>query len=324
MVERTHDDHSDHDGQGHSPGEHGGSGHGHGVSRDADRRYLIVALVLIVAFMIFEVTVAFTSGSLALLADAGHMLTDAGAIGLSIWAIHLAGRQATDVWTFGFKRVEILSAAINGGTLVVIAALIIFEAIQRLLHPSPVHGAALLVVAGVGVVVNLAATWTLSKANRSSLNIAGAFKHLLTDLYAFIATFLAGIVIIATGFSRADAIASLLVAGLMLHAAWGLLRDSGHILLEGAPPGVDLASVRTHLLETSHVQEVHDLHAWVVTSDLPALSAHVVVQSSCFDDGHAPQILDELQSCLIGHFDVEHSTFQLEPPGHVEHEINRH
>lgn len=307
MVEATHDDHSDHDDPGHSPGEHGGSGYSHGVSRDADRRYLIVALVLIVAFMIFEVTVAFTSGSLALPADAG-------AIGLSIWAIDMAGRQATDVWTFGFKRVEILSAAINGVTLVVIAALVIFEAIQRILHPSPVDGAALLVVAGVGVVVNLAATWTLSKANRSSLNVAGAFKHLLTDLYAFIGTFIAGIVIIATGFSGTDAVASLLVDGLMLHAARGLLRDSGHILLEGAPLGVDLATVRTHLLETNHVQEVHDLHAWVVTSDLPALSAHVVVQSSCFDDGHAPQILDELQNCLIGHFDVEHSTFQLAHP----------
>jgi len=318
MAERSNADH------GHAPGEHDGPGHNHEVSRDADRRYLVVALALIISFMAFEVVIAFTSGSLALLADAGHMLTDAAALGLSIWAIQMAGRQATDVWTFGFKRVEILSAAINGITLVVIAALIIFEAIQRLLHPSPVHGKALLIVAGVGVVVNAAATWTLSKANRSSLNVAGAFKHLLTDLYAFIGTFIAGIVIIATGFSRADAIASLLVAGLMLHAAWGLLRDSGHVLLEGAPPGVELASVRAHLLETSHVQGVHDLHAWVVTSDLPALSAHVVVQSSCFDDGHAPQILDELQSCLIGHFDVEHSTFQLEPPGHVDHEVSRH
>jgi cobalt-zinc-cadmium efflux system protein len=164
----------------------------------------------------------------------------------------------------------------------------------------------------------------LAKAGRSSLNVEGAFKHIVTDLYAFIATAIAGIVILATGFRRADAIASLIVVALMLRAAWGLLRDSGRILLEAAPERVDLADLRGHLLETPHVTDVHDLHAWTVTSDLPALSAHIVVTDDCFTSGHCPQILDQIQTCLAGHFDVEHSTFQLEPAGHAAHETGAH
>jgi len=183
-----------------------------------------------------------------------------------------------------------------------------------------VAGLAVLLVAVLGVVVNVAATLVLSRANRSSLNVEGAFQHILTDAYAFIATIIAGVIILATGFRRADAIASLVVVALMLHAAWGLLRDSGRILLEMAPEGVDLVDLRAHLLQTDHVVDVHDLHAWTVTSDLPALSAHVVVSDGCFDSGHCPRILDSLQACLTGHFDVEHSTFQLEPAGHTAHE----
>jgi cobalt-zinc-cadmium efflux system protein len=333
----AHDGHGDsgdeHDSHSHSlaldprGGEHEGgghAGHSHGVAAGADERYLAVALGLIVGFMVVEVIVAFASGSLALLADAGHMLTDAGALAGSIWAARLATRPARGAMTFGLKRAEILSASINGITLVAVAVLVAFEAIRRLVHPGNVGGTALLVVAGIGVIVNVVASWVLAKANRSSLNVEGAYQHILTDAYAFIATFIAGIIILTTGFARADAIASLVVVALMARAAYGLLTDSGRILLEAAPEGVDLVDLRKHFLDGTHVIGVHDLHVWTVTSDLPAVSAHVVVEDSCFRDGHAPQILDRLQACLVGHFDVEHSTFQLEPASHAGHEDSAH
>jgi cobalt-zinc-cadmium efflux system protein len=300
------------------------AGHQHGVSADADRRYLWTALLLLAAFMLAEVVVAFVSGSLALLSDAGHMLTDVAAVAAALWAMRLAARPASGQWTFGWKRAEILSASLNGISLLVISGLAGVEAIRRLVDPPGVEGGPVLVVAIVGVAVNVAATWVLAKANRSSLNIAGAFAHLLTDLYGFIATAVAGLLILLTGFTRADAIASLVVVALMLLAAWGLLRDSGRILLEVAPEGVDLDEVRRHLLDVPEVSAVHDLHVWIVTSDLPALSAHVVVDSTCFTDGRAPQLLDRLQACLVGHFDVEHSTFQLEPDTHASHEPGVH
>ncbi len=300
------------------------SEHSHGVSANADKRHLVTALGLIVGFVVVEVIAAFVSGSVVLLADAGHMLSDAGAIGASIWAISLAARPARGVWTFGFKRAEILSAAGNGVTLLVVGALITVEAIRRLIDPPPVAGLAVLFVALLGVAVNIGASWVLAKANRSSLNVEGAFQHIVTDLYAFVATLLAGIIILATGFRRADSIASLIVVALMLRAAYGLLRDSGRVLLEAAPDGVDLDDLRKHLMDAEHVTDVHDLHAWTVTSDLPALSAHVVVTNDCFVSGHCPQILDRLQECLEGHFDVEHSTFQLEPAGHAAHETGAH
>ena len=298
--------------------------HDHSTTAQSDRRYLAAALALMLAFMAVEVVVAIVSGSLALLADAGHMLTDAGAIAASLWAIRLAARPAAGVWTFGFKRAEVLSAAVNGITLLVVAVLVAFEAIRRLVHPPEVAGLPLLIVAIVGVAVNVVATWVLAKANRSSMNIEGAFQHILTDLYAFIGTVIAGAVILATGFNRADPIASLVVVALMLRASWELLKVSGRVLLEAAPETVDLPSVRQHLLELPEVSEVHDLHVWTVTSDLPARSAHVVVADNCFTAGHAPQVLDRLQACLGGHFDVAHSTFQLEPAGHTEHEAGAH
>ena len=305
----------------------GGGGHGgheHGVNPDADQRYLVTALLLLVAFMITEIVVAVTSGSLALLSDAGHMLSDAGAIGASLWAIRLAARPAAGAWTFGWKRAEILSAAGNGITLLVVSGIVAFEAIRRLIYPPAVEGGPVLVVALVGVAVNILAAWVLARANRSSLNVEGAYQHILTDLYGFIGTVIAGIVILTTGFNRADAIASLVVVALMLKAAYGLLRDSGRVLLEAAPEGIDLTDVRAHLLESEHVHDVHDLHVWTVTSNLPTLSAHVVIDDSCFRDGHAPRLLDELQDCLVGHFDVEHSTFQLEPASHSTHEPGTH
>jgi cobalt-zinc-cadmium efflux system protein len=298
--------------------------HGHGPDPRTDRRLLTIALALLLAFMIAEVVVAVLSGSLALLSDAGHMLADVGAIGASLWAIRLAARPAAGAWTFGWKRAEILSAAGNGVTLLVVSGLVAVEAIRRLIHPPAVEGGPVLAVALVGVAVNLAATWVLARANRQSLNVEGAFAHILTDLYGFIGTAVAGVLILTTGFERADSIASLVVVALMLYAAWGLLRDSGRILLEAAPEGIDLSDIEAHLLDVVHVRGVHDLHVWTVTSDLPALSAHVVVDDDCFRDGHVPRLLDELQSCLAGHFDVEHSTFQFEEAVHADHEHDSH
>jgi cobalt-zinc-cadmium efflux system protein len=290
----------------------------------AHRSNLLVSIALIGGFMLAEVIAGAAAGSLALLADAGHMLADVGAIGAALWALHLADRPAEGSWTFGFKRAEILSAAGNGVLLLVVAAVVALVAVRRLIHPPTVHGLTVAVVAAVGIVINLGAAWVLAAGHRSSLNVEGAFQHILTDLYGFIATLIAGLIILGTGFSRADPIASLVVVALMLRASWGLLKASLRILLEAAPEAVDLADVRSHLLEPAHVRDVHDLHVWTVTSDLPAISAHVVVDDSCFLDGHAPQVLDELQQCLAGHFDVEHSTFQLEPASHADHEPGTH
>jgi cobalt-zinc-cadmium efflux system protein len=299
-------------------------GHAHGPGAGSDRRYLLTALALLAAFMLAEVITAILSGSLALLSDAGHMLSDVGAIGGALWAMALAARPPSGKWTYGWKRAEILSAAANGITLLVVAGIVTAEAIGRLIHPPAVDGGPVIAVAVAGIVVNVVAAWVLARANRSSLNVEGAFRHVLTDLYGFIGTVIAGIIIVTTGFTRADAIASLLVVALMGKAAWELLRDSGRVLLEAAPEDMDLEEVRAHLSGVAHVLGVHDLHAWTVTSGLPALSAHIVIADPCFHDGHAPRLLDQLQACLAGHFDVEHSTFQLEAAAHAGHEPGTH
>jgi len=310
--------------QPHGHRGHAGGDYSHAIPPDADRRYLGATFALIVVFLAVEAAVAFAVHSLALLADAGHMVTDAGALLGALGAARLAGRPAGGAWTYGFLRVEIVSAAANGVTLLVVAVLVLYEAIRRLIHPPHVGGTALLVVALVGVGVNLVATWLLSHANRSSINVEGAFQHILTDLYGFLGTVAAGVVVVTTGFSRADPAASLLVVALMLRAAYRLLQASGRVLLEAAPHAVDLADVRAHILETEHVVDVHDLHVWNITSARPVLSAHVVVEECCFVENHAPRILDDLQACLVGHFDVEHSTFQLEAFGHADHEPGAH
>jgi cobalt-zinc-cadmium efflux system protein len=309
--------------RGHGCGD-GKHGHAHGEAPGPDSRYLAVAVGLIAAFMLAEVVAAVVSGSLALLADAGHMLTDVAALAASMWAARLATRPPGGSWTYGLKRAEILSAAVNGVSLAVIGAVIAVEAVRRLFAPPQVTGGVVLGVALTGALVNVIATWVLARADRSSLNVRGAFAHILTDLYAFVGTALAGLVIILTGWVRADAVASLIVAALMGKAAWGLLRDAGWILLQGAPEGVSLEDVRAHLARCEHLIDVHDLHAWTVTSGLPVLTAHVTLQDDCFTDGHAPQVLDTVQTCLLGHFDVAHSTFQLETASHVEHEHANH
>jgi cobalt-zinc-cadmium efflux system protein len=291
---------------------------------EQDARLLGIACALLAAFMVGEVVVAVLASSLALLADAGHMLTDVLALVMAIVALRLAHRPARERWTFGLARAEVLSAAVNGVTMLVVGAVVLVESIQRLMHPVHVPGVPLVAVAGAGLVVNLAATLVLMRADRHSLNIAGAFAHVMTDAVAFAATIVAGVVVLATGARRADAVAALLVVGLMARAAWSLLRESGKVLLEAAPEHVDLRELRTHLLETAHVVDVHDLHVWTSGSSLPSVSVHVVVDDECFADGRSPQLLDALQECLVGHFDVEHSTFQIEPRTHAEHEVGTH
>jgi cobalt-zinc-cadmium efflux system protein len=287
---------------------HSHAGQSHGASADADRGKLRIALALIVGFMVAEVVTGIVANSLALLSDAAHMLTDAAAIGLSLVAIRLAARPAEGRMTFGFKRVEILSAQANGITLLVLAAVIAVEAVRRLFdHPS-VDGSLMLAVALAGIVVNLAATATLARANRQSLNVEGSFQHLLTDLFAFVGTAVAAAVILLTGFDRADAIASLLVAGLMLRSAFGLLRDSGRVFLEASPKGIDPERIGRRMAEQPAVVEVHDLHVWEVTSQFPALSAHVTVARDA--DCHRARL--ELAELIEREFHIHHTTLQVE------------
>jgi cobalt-zinc-cadmium efflux system protein len=290
---------------------HDHHGHHHGVSADADRGRLALALALIVGFMAVEVVAGIAAHSLALLSDAGHMLTDAGAIALSLVAIRLAARPARGAMTFGLARSEILAAAVNGTTLLVLALLIAYEGVRRLIDPPATEGGIVLAVALVGIAVNLAATLVLSRANRRSLNVEGAYQHILTDLFAFVATAIAGAVILATDYVRADGIASLLVAAIMLRAAIGLLRASGRVFLEAAPEGVDPDAIGRALVGTAGIVEVHDLHVWEVTSGFPSLSAHVTVGIDT--DCHAARAAAERM--LHDRFGIEHTTLQVDHEG---------
>lgn len=288
--------------------QHGGAPHDHGVSADADRRWLTVALLLIVGFMAAELTVGLIAGSLALISDAGHMLTDAGSIGLALVAIRLARRPARGDYTYGLKRAEILSAQANGITLLLLTGYFAYEGVRRLVTPPEVSGLPVLLTALAGIAVNLAATWCISKANRSSLNVEGAFQHILNDLFAFIATAIAGAVIVLTGFARADAIAALIVAALMAKAGTGLVRASGKVLLEAAPEGVDPESIGRQLAAMPSVVEVHDLHIWEITSDQPALSAHILVSPSA--PSHAARA--DIERLLRNEHQIDHTTLQIE------------
>jgi cobalt-zinc-cadmium efflux system protein len=290
-----------------------GHSHSHSISADADSKRLTIALVLIVGFMAVEVVVGVLVHSLALLSDAAHMLTDAGALALSLVVIRLVRRPAGGNLTFGLRRMEILSAQANGVTLLVLAGLIIYEGVHRLVSPPDAGGLAILVVALAGIGVNLAAAWQLAKANRRSMNIEGSFQHILTDLLAFIATAIAGAIILATGFTRADGIASLLIAAIMLKSAYGLLKDSGRVLLEIAPAGLSVNEIGDTLVRHPGVVQVHDLHVWELGSDFPSLSAHILVEP----DADCHRIRRELEQLLGSRFEIEHTTLQ------VDHEADR-
>jgi cobalt-zinc-cadmium efflux system protein len=290
--------------------DHHSHAHSHAPA-DASARRLAIALALLLALMAVEVTAGIVASSLALLSDAAHMLTDAAALGLALVAIRLSKRPPKGAMTYGLRRTEILSAQFNGATLLALGLLIVIEGVRRLVEPPAVEGGVVLAVALAGVVVNLAATAVLHGADRSSLNVEGAFQHVLTDLAAFVATALAGLAILLTGFNRADGIASLFVAAVMLRAAWSLLRDSGRIFLEAAPRGIDVDAIGNAMASQPGVTEVHDLHVWEVTSGFVALSAHVRVgiDNDCHEARRA------LERLLHDGYDIEHTTLQVDHEG---------
>jgi cobalt-zinc-cadmium efflux system protein len=289
--------------------------HSHGAHGEADRGALRAALALIAAFMVAEVAAGLLASSLALLSDAAHMLTDAAALAIALWASKLAARPARGAMTYGLGRAEILSAQANGVTLLVLGVVIVLDAISRLVSPLRVQATPVLVVALVGAAVNLLAARILAgpSTGRRSLNIEGSYRHILTDLYGFLATAAAAVVILATGFQRADPIASLVISALMLRAAYGLLKASGRVFMEAAPTDIDPEEVGRALAGQPGVVEVHDLHVWEVTSGFPALSAHVVVRAG--DDCH--ELRRTLQQLVDERFDLHHTTLQ------VDHEAAR-
>ncbi|GAB3697128.1 cation diffusion facilitator family transporter [Actinocorallia lasiicapitis] len=285
-----------------------GHGHGQGVSAGSDRRYLLGALGLILAFMSGEVVVGLVAGSLALLSDAAHMLTDAFAIVLALLAMRIAARPPAGGFTYGLKRAEILSAQLNGLTLLLLAVYFIYEGIRRLVEPGEVEGGLVLVTAMVGIVVNLAATWLISRADRSSLNVEGAYQHILNDAVAFIATAISGAVVLLTGWARADAVASLFVAALMIKAGYALIRDAGRVLMEAAPAGMDPSEIGKMMADRPCVVEVHDLHVWEITSGSPALSAHVLVEPA----GDCHSVRRDLQTLLHDRYEITHTTLEVD------------
>jgi cobalt-zinc-cadmium efflux system protein len=283
--------------------------HAHPADRHGrDRGPLALALALILLLLVGEVIAGIAADSLALLADAGHMLTDAGALALALFAASVASRPARGRWTFGYGRVEILAAQVNGITLALVAVWIVYGAIRRLIDPPDVRGGIVLVVAIAGIGINLAASFVLSHASRESLNVRGAFLHVLTDLAAFIGTAIAGALVLLTGWDRFDPIAGLCVAALMLYSSVTLLRESGRIMLEAAPEEIDPDAVAAVLAAEDDVVEVHDLHVWTVTSGFAALAAHVLVEPDV--DCHAAR--RKLERLLAERFHLRHTTLQVD------------
>lgn len=293
--------------RGHGTGKHG-HGHGHAISAGADRRLLAAALALLLAFMAGEVVIGLVSGSLALISDAAHMMTDAFAIALALVAMRIATRPPKGGYTFGLRRAEILSAQLNGLTLILLAAYFVYEGVRRLVEPPQVEGQFVFWTALAGIAVNLVATALLSRADRRSLNVEGAFQHILNDLFAFVSTAIAGLVVWTTGLTRADAVASLVVAALMLKAGYGLLRAAGRVLMEAAPADLDPSELGTRLAGRPCVEEVHDLHVWELGSGYPALSAHVLVDTQ--GDCHA--VRRDLQELLRDTYGITHTTLEVD------------
>lgn len=292
----------------------------------ASRGRLIVALAITATILIAEVVGAVVTGSLALLVDAGHMLTDTAGLAIAVTAASLVGRAASSRRTFGFARAEVLGAVAQAAILLIVGVIVIVEAIQRFSAPPELPGGALVIFGVIGLLGNVASLLVLASGRASSMNVRAAFLEVANDAIGSVAVIAAAIVILTTGFQLADVIAALAIGVLILPRAVLLLRDAAAVLLESTPSNLDLDSVRTHLLEVEHVQAVHDLHVSQIATGLPVLTAHVVVDDECFYDGHAPRILDELQECVAEHFPVqiEHSTFQLELAGHSEHEHPTH
>lgn len=297
-----------------------GHDHGHAAGRAEDRARLRLVLLVTLTVAVVELVGAVLSGSLALLADAGHMFTDTAAIVVALSASYVATLPASPRRTFGYHRAEILAALINAVVLLGVCGYLAYAGVARLLAPVGIDASQMLVFAVVGLLANLVSIVLLASRREESLNMRGAFLEVLGDAVGSAAAIVAGIVVLVTGFERADSIASLLIAALILPRAWSLLRDCVGVLLEAAPPGVDVEVVRQHLAEADGVTDVHDLHAWSITSGMPALSAHVTVTDEALASRGVGQILDELGECVATHFGIDHATFQVEPASHREHE----
>jgi len=308
-----------------------GSGHAHGHSHGAGqtvtgsyRRALTVVLVISLSIAVAEVVGAIVTGALVLFADAAHMAADAAAIGLSLLAAWFASRPATGRRTFGYARAEILAAMANALLLLAMAGAIFVTAAGRLTSP-PAVSSGLLIAFGVGALAaNACSLLVLRSGQAESLNVRAAFLEVAADALGAAAVIATGIIISATGFTLIDPIASLAIAVLILPRTWRLLKEAVDILLEASPEGIDLTDIRRHMCDLPGIRDVHDLHVWTITSGLPVFSAHVVVDPEVIERGRSAIMLDQLQDCLRGHFDVEHSTFQLEPAGHAEHEPPMH
>ena len=303
--------------------------HNHGADAAGggeDRRRLAMVLAITSTVLVVEVIGAAVSGSLALLADAGHMLTDAAGLLIALIAATLAARPATAERTWGYRRAEVLAATLQAAVLLAVGVFVLVEGVRRLLEPPEVGSGAMVVFGVVGLIGNIASILVLTRRRDANFNTRAAFLEVVNDALGSVAVLVAAVVIATTGWLRADAVVSILIGVLILPRTITLLRETVEVLLEATPRGLDLAAVRQHLLELPHVHAVHDLHASQIASGLPVLTAHVVVDDSCFQDGHAPQMLDQLQACVAGHFPVtvEHSTFQLEPVGHAHHEAPTH
>ncbi len=304
----------------------GGMGHAHEHGHGSNRRRLLLAIAIIGAFLLVEVVGALLSGSLALLADAGHMLSDLVGLGVALVALSVAARPATDRQTFGFRRAEVFGALVNGVILAVVAVSVAVEGVRRLLEPAEAHidGPLMLAVAAAGLLANVAALLVLRGGRGESINMRGAYLEVLGDLVGSVAAIVAGVVILTTGWAPADAIASLAIAALILPRAVGLLREVVHVLSESVPRETSVSEIRQHVLRADGVVAVHDVHVWAITSGHPVFTAHVVVEDSVFRSGGTDALLDRLGGCLAEHFDVEHSTFQLEPASHAHHEDVAH
>ena len=297
-----------------------GHGHSHGTVTGQHRTRLIIVIGLTLSTFVVQVIGGLLSGSLALLADAGHMLTDSTGLLIALVATLLAARPATAQRTYGLQRAEVLAALANALLLVGVAVWVLLRAIDRWNEPVEISSGLMLAVAVVGAVVNTIGLLVLRQGQQQSLNLRGAYLEVLGDLLGSLAVIIAALVIMFTGFTRIDSIASLAIFVMIIPRAWSLLKDVVGVLLEETPPGVDLDEVRQHMSDIPGVVGVHDLHAWTITSGMPVLSAHVVVDDAWMTSGRSGEVLDQLGDCLGAHFDLEHCTFQVEPQGHLAHE----
>ena len=302
----------------------GDHSHGGGTAAAAQKNRLTAVLAITVTILVAEVVGGLFAHSLALLADAAHMAADAAGIGLSLLAVYWAGRPKTARRTFGYERAEILAAVLNAVLLLVLGVVILAEAVRRLVDPGRSSPGVMLAFGVVAVLGNGASVLLLTRGQGESLNIRGAYLEVLSDLFGAAAVMVAAGVIAVTGWQRADPVASMLIAVLIIPRTLRLLKQAVDVLLEATPDGVDLDDVRRHICETPGVVSCHDLHAWTITSGNAVLSAHVVVDDRVWADGRAPEVLDRLGACLTGHFDLEHSTFQLERESHADHEAVLH